>query len=190
MMATGYGSGAVFGFAGTDRVCLEPDAICADNHRIAAVVAQTGLDTLVGDGILGLGPDTLTDMPKLYIDALKDQGAIDERIFAFLVGLDRNLPSKFMVGDYDLHKYSKGPIKWHETIEPKKTWYLDWTAVSFGDEPLELDETVMLPDTGTSFISLPEKTMEHLLAIMHENYGVGKPRLYPVGLWGAHCTNE
>lgn len=72
MMATGYGSGAVFGFAGTDRVCLEPFDICADNHRIAAVVAQTGLDTLVGDGILGLGPDTLTDMPKLYIDALKD----------------------------------------------------------------------------------------------------------------------
>ena len=190
MMATGYGSGAVFGFAGTDRVCLEPNEICAENHRIAAVVAQTGLDTLVGDGILGLGPDTLTDMPKLYIDALKEQGAIDDRVFAFLVGLDRNLPSKFMVGGYDLHKYSKGPIQWHETIEPKKTWYLDWTAVSFGDEPLELDETVMLPDTGTSFISLPEKTMEHLLAIMHETYGTGKPRLYPVGLWGARCTKE
>ena len=86
--------------------------------------------------------------------------------------------------------YSKGPIQWHETIEPKKTWYLDWTAVSFGDEPLELDETVMLPDTGTSFISLPEKTMEHLLGIMHETYGTGKPRLYPVGLWGARCTKE
>ena len=190
MMATGYGSGAVFGFAGTDRVCLEPDEICADNHRIAAVVAQTGLDTLVGDGILGLGPDTLTDMPRLFIDTLHDQGAIDQRVFAFLVGLDRNLPSKFMVGGYDLHKYSKGPIQWHDTLEPHKTWYLTWNAVSFGDHGLELDETVMLPDTGTSFISLPEKTMEHLLEIMHDTFHTGKPRLYPIGLWGAQCTKE
>ena len=76
-MATGYGSGAVFGFAGTDKVCLTPATeesagVCANDHRIAAVVAETGLDTLVGDGILGLGPDTLTDMPKLYIDSLKE----------------------------------------------------------------------------------------------------------------------
>ena len=39
MMATGYGSGAVFGFAGTDKVCLMPPndentegSVCADNH--------------------------------------------------------------------------------------------------------------------------------------------------------------
>ena len=60
MMATGYGSGAVFGYAGTDRVCLMPDAVCADSHRVAAIVAETGLDTLVGDGILGLGFDTIS----------------------------------------------------------------------------------------------------------------------------------
>ena len=72
MMATGYGSGAVFGYAGTDKVRMSPGEICADNHRIAAITAETGLDTLVGDGILGLGPDTLTDMPKLFIDSLKE----------------------------------------------------------------------------------------------------------------------
>ena len=48
----------------------------------------------------------------------------------------------------------------------------------------------MLPDTGTSFISLPEKTMDHLLQIMHEEYGTEKPKLYPVGLWGARCTKD
>ena len=79
MMATGYGSGAVFGYAGTDKVCLMEGAVCAENHRIAAIVAETGLDTLVGDGILGLGPDTLTDMPKLFIDTLKEEGVIDQR---------------------------------------------------------------------------------------------------------------
>jgi len=190
MMATGYGSGAVFGFAGTDKVCLKPDEICADKHRMAAVVAQTGLDTLVGDGILGLGPDTLTDMPELFMNSLQRQGVIEERIFAFLIGLNHNLPSKFMVGGYDLKKYAKGPIQWHDTLEPHKTWYLDWTGVSFGDHQLELDDTVMLPDTGTSFISLPEKTMDHLLSIMHEEFGTEKPKLYPVGLWGARCTKE
>ena len=77
MMATGYGSGAVFGYAGTDKVCLAPDQICAEDHRIAAVTAETGLDTLIGDGILGLGLDTQSDMPKLFIDTLKDQGVID-----------------------------------------------------------------------------------------------------------------
>ena len=58
-----------------------------------------------------------------------------------------------MVGGYDLNKYAKGPIQWHDTLEPKKTWYLNWTGVKFGDDELELDPTVMLPDTGTSFIS-------------------------------------
>lgn len=190
MMATGYGSGAVFGYAGTDRVCLKPNEMCAEKHRMSAVVAETGLDTLVGDGILGLGPDTLTDMPKLFIDSLKEQGVIEDRVFAFLVGLNHGLPSKFMVGGYDLKKYAKGPIQWHNTLEPKKTWYLDWTGVSFGDHQLELEPTVMLPDTGTSFISLPEKTMDNLLQIMHEHYGTEKPKLYPVGLWGARCTKE
>lgn len=190
MMATGYGSGAVFGFAGTDRVCLQPDQFCAENHKMSAVVAETGLDTLAADGILGLGPDTLTDMPKLFIDSLHEQGVIENRTFAFLVGLERNLPSKFMVGGYDLHKYAKGPIQWHDTLEPKQTWYLDWTGVSFGEHTLDLDPTVMLPDTGTSFISLPERTMEHLLSIMHEEFGTEKPKLYPVGLWGARCSQE
>ena len=111
-------------------------------------------------------------------------------MFSFLVGLDHNLPSKFVVGGYDLGKYAKGPIQWHDTLEPKKTWYLDWTGVKFGDATLDLDPTVMLPDTGTSFISLPEKTMNNLLSIMHEVYGTGEPKLYPVGLWGAHCTVE
>jgi len=190
MMATGYGSGAVFGFAGTDKVCLQPNKFCAENHKMSAVVAETGLDTLAADGILGLGPDTLTDMPKLFIDSLHEQGVIEQRTFAFLVGLERNLPSKFMVGGYDLHKYAKGPIQWHDTLEPKQTWYLDWTGVSFGEHTLHLDPTVMLPDTGTSFISLPERTMEHLLAIMHEEFGTEKPKLYPVGLWGARCSLE
>lgn len=48
----------------------------------------------------------------------------------------------------------------------------------------------MLPDTGTSFISLPEKTMNSLLSVMHDVYGTGEPNLYPVGLWGARCTVE
>lgn len=62
--------------------------------------------------------------------------------------------------------------------------------MSFGEHTLDLDPTVMLPDTGTSFISLPERTMEHLLSIMHEEFGTEKPKLYPVGLWGARCSRE
>lgn len=51
---------------------------------------------------MGLALDLYNDMARLYINTLKDEGKIDDRVFAFLIGLDHNMPSKFMIGGYDL----------------------------------------------------------------------------------------
>ena len=55
------------------------------------VVDQQGLDGLLADGIIGLGPVADEEEfanPELFIDVAFDQGKIDEKIYSLLIGAD------------------------------------------------------------------------------------------------------
>ena len=72
--------------------------------------------------------------------------------------------SKLTLGDYDLHAYAKGPIQWHRASIDHETWALNLTSISFGEEPLYFDfNSGVLPDTGSSVISLPQATYDHFI---------------------------
>ena len=91
------------------------------------------MDTLASDGILGLALKQGSDITELFMNKLKDSGDIEERVFSFIMGLDQNLPSKFLVGGYDLATFAKGPIQWHNVADPSG-WYVKWNGVFYGDQ--------------------------------------------------------
>ena len=90
-----------------------------------------------------------------------------------MTSLRNDRPAKFMVGGYDTKTYAKGPIKWHNANEDESSWSVNFTGVSFGGEPLEFGFNAgLLPDTGTSFTSLPSSTYDAFMDLLNTKYGL------------------
>ena len=90
--------------------------------RIASTVAQHGMMNLNAEGIIGFARHNAADsLGRLYMDSLYDNGAIDHKMFSFLVALGNRGESKLTVGGYDLDKYAKGPMHWHK-LNDENNW--------------------------------------------------------------------
>jgi hypothetical protein len=141
--------------------------LCAKNHRITSVIDQTGLDFLNVDGIMGLGKKRYNDLSRTYIETLYEEKQIAHKMCAFLVSLQHDRPSKFMIGGYDL-KYTKGPIHWHKADQEFSQWALNLTGIKFGDDVLmaKPHPKGAFPDTGTSLNTLPSTVYWALITMM------------------------
>ena len=70
-----------------DQVCLTENGACANNIAFLGVnQMQSSLKNLRSDGILGLAPSRKHMKTELFLDNMKKGGAIDKRVFAFLIG--------------------------------------------------------------------------------------------------------
>lgn len=102
-MSTGYGSGEIYAKVGTDRMCMAPNDTCAPHHVIGSTIAQRGLMNLNSEGIIGLALSNTGDaISKLYLESLKEAGAIDKKMFAFLISFENHAKSKVTFGGIDL----------------------------------------------------------------------------------------
>jgi len=164
VLVSGYGSGIIFGEVGEDRMCMAQGQMCADTHRIASVFSEKGLDFMWTDGIMGLGKRRYNDYSRTYIESLYASKAIKKQIFSLSLNMEKDSGSKLTLGDYDLHAFAKGPIKWHKSSIDRETWALNLTNITFGEEPLYFNfDAGVLPDTGSSVISLPQATYDHFI---------------------------
>ena len=98
-----YGSGDVYGYNSYDTVCLKPDA-CADNFSFLTVSYNTGFNTLMSSGLVGLSPfknENHIMVGDLFVNKFRDTGAIDKAVFSLMIELVNN-KSKMTFGGFDL----------------------------------------------------------------------------------------
>jgi len=84
-----------------------------ENYLFKTVIQQRDLDGLAGAGLIGLAPNG-GDGSQLFVPSLYEQGAIKKNLFAMFI--DQSDVSLMQIGGYDLKKYAKGPITWHNII--------------------------------------------------------------------------
>ena len=167
-----YGSGYVQGAKSQERLCIpgEPwcktslviydgkeqscNEICADLSMIY-VTKQSGLGSLMCDGILGLSPTNQNDPDMdLFIEQAYAQGSIPEKVFSLSIG-PGSKPSSITFGGYDLETFATGDIKWHPTIQDQH-WEVGLSGFSVGDTKVPISMNKTLVDSGTSYISMPQ----------------------------------
>ena len=88
MNTMNYGSVSTTGYRARDTVCLyAADDACTENFNIFMIDWQEGFPNYTG-GIAGLATDSDDTAGPNLIKAFRDQGIIDEAVFAFyLLGI-------------------------------------------------------------------------------------------------------
>ena len=103
---------------------------------------------------MGLAYDSISVnkmVPAFY--EMKNQGLIDKAIMSFRIGPSEDDAGTAVFGGIDDSLYT-GKIK-YAPVRRKAYWEVEMTAMTFGDETLELQNTGAAIDTGTSLIALP-----------------------------------
>lgn len=152
-VSTQYHSSSISGFVSNDVVKIGDMTIKGQDF----IEATSGLDmafaTVKFDGILGLGYDTMSAnqiVPPFY--QMVNQKLVDEPVFAFYLGKSDE-GGEAVFGGVDKSHY-EGQIE-YLSLRRKAYWEVDFDAIALGDEVLELYNTGVILDTGTSFITLP-----------------------------------
>ena len=81
------------------------------------------LNNLKAGGLVGMAPSAADYRIPLFMDMMKDMGAIKEKVFGFY--LTNNMYSEepegsiLTIGGYDLTKYAKAnqTVRWHKLID-------------------------------------------------------------------------
>ena len=133
-------------------MCLSP-AKCAHNVTMLAAVATTGLNGLKADGIMGLSPSHQGTQADMMLEELTTQGVIQDKVFSFMVGQGMQ-ESKVTFGGYDLNKYARGDIFWHD-LKSTNYWTLHMTSAFLGTKQLHPTVQEVIIDSGTSFFLMP-----------------------------------
>lgn len=67
----------------------------------------------------------------MLLDELLKQNIIESRMFSLFIGPD-DKPSKITIGGYDLDKFAKSDINWHN-LASTNYWTLNLKSAFYGD---------------------------------------------------------
>lgn len=183
-----YGSGAVKGKYGTDKVTLAED-YTSEGQTFAQVDSTDGLGQVYlnakFDGILGLAFPSISRDPGVntIIPALKEKGVLEKSIFAFYLG--DNSDGELAIGGWDESKMEGGAedITWVDVVYPAY-WLISMDQVKFGDKVISNGPTGGIMDTGTSLIYGPQ------MQVMPIALSMGAQFVPQVGLFMIKCDTK
>lgn len=115
-----YGTGEVHGKKSQDQVCITED-YCSDDFTFMVVMRQKGLERLACSGIVGMSPNHFEEESDLFIEKMKETGAIDEALFSLSIGMN-DQQSKITFGGYDTDSFATGPMTWHSIDRWSTYW--------------------------------------------------------------------
>lgn len=129
-----YGSGSVTGTLAKDTVCLteNSDDHCVPDFRFIDVTSQSGLDMLQTSGLVGLSPKRMEHNADLFVEKMKQGGAIEDAIFSMSIA-PGDKQSIITFGGFSEEDYATGPLKWHSIDPYSNYWILKMNRFNFGD---------------------------------------------------------
>ena len=169
-----YGTGSVHGYKSQDQVCITPE-FCSPDFTFIVVDQQNGLDRLASSGIVGMSPNHFEAESDLFIEKMKQTGAIDESIFSLSIGMN-DQQSKITFGGYDLEDFATGPITWHNIDPYSVYWQVTMSEfhLKYGphDTRNQNYRRDVIVDSGTSFVLLPTNDLYDLLDGIEQESGM------------------
>jgi len=157
-----YGQGEGEGQVTMDQVHFGND-ISVQKQHFLTVTNMENMNTLMGDGILGLGFSRLSNGYPTFLDSMKEQGIIQNKVFSLYLGSDPTSngdeTGAFLLGGYDPH-YMKGNFSYF-TVNDSNYWAVNLKSSKMGDRLLPMPRnSKAIIDSGTSLISFPPSTIK------------------------------
>lgn len=149
------------------------------------VYSTSGLAGLRADGILGLAPTNQNTRADLLLDELKKQEVINNRMFSLFIG-ENEEPNSITFGDYDLEKYAKSDIYFHN-LSSANYWTLPLTKAKLGEKELKPTVTSLIVDSGTSFLLLPTQDFKEFTQEFDDKYTC-KREIWFNNLYACTCS--
>ena len=173
-----YGKGEINGIIAQAKVCLMESQYCAVNQPFYLITGQANLNGMEADGILGLGFRNAIDGYTTFLNNLKTQGVIKERIFSLFLQGKKHSKQKgeLVIGGIDT-EYIKGREFVYEDVTDEGIWrvHLQQVRLSSNSEPSatwhENNFKAMI-DSGTSCIHVPYPIFEEFLDSLVEMSGL------------------
>lgn len=78
---------------------------------------------LKASGLVGLSPRHYERDADLFVEKMKDGGAINDAIFSMSIAPGQE-QSKITFGGYDEESFATGPIQWHDVDKYTVYWKL------------------------------------------------------------------
>lgn len=182
-----YGSGAVTGTFGVEKVTLGDD-YTVDAQTFAMVDSTDGLGQVYEkakfDGILGLAFPSISRDPGVntVIPNLKENGGMDKAMFSFYLGDEAD--GELAIGGYnEARMEDPSQINWVDLAYPAY-WLVTMDGVKFGDTVLTASQTGGIMDTGTSLIYGPPAQVEPIATKF------GMQFVPQIGLYLVGCDTE
>ncbi|EMR08786.1 hypothetical protein PNEG_02956 [Pneumocystis murina B123] len=168
-----YGSGSLSGFISQD--VLHIGDLIVHSQDFGEAISEPGLSFAFGrfDGILGLAYSSISVnnvVPPFY--NMINQKLIPEPIFSFWLGtIEKDIEGgECVFGGIDPNHFD-GNIT-YIPIRRKAYWEVNLDAFFFGKDMIELSNTGIILDTGTSLIVMPSDVSELL------NNAIGATKLW------------
>ena len=124
-------------------------------------------------GLVGLSPNHYDASSDLFVEKMKKAGAIDHAMFSISLGVG-NIQSKITFGGYDLEKFAKEPLTWHNLVKYSHYWEINlekFTYKGIGDDTQFVNKRIIV-DSGTSFILIPFWDMQRFLSSINAITGI------------------
>lgn len=171
-----YGSGSVYTYRAHDQICITRE-FCAEDFTFMIVLRQQNLGMIKSSGLVGMSPNHFDKESDLFIEKMKQAGAIDHAVFSLSIGMG-DVQSKITFGGYDLDRLATGPIRWHNVDKNQRYWQLKLTEMKFEgkDKYPELQNQFtnksLIIDSGTSFILIPKRDLEVFIDFINKHTGM------------------
>lgn len=161
--------GYIKGYLVSDSV--SPGSIIAENQQFILVDYDTNFETMLSDGVLGLG-FTLSDGISCFIDTLKAQNEIGKSVFSiYLSNYDNEYQgSIFTIGEFDASKYGNGHLSDIDVYAYDGYWSTIQDSFSVGSSVLSSENDFVYFGIAYSFITLPVDVYDKYVKIIENSH--------------------
>ena len=165
-----YGSGPVIGHYINETISLSNEFIVKNQTMVLSTERKVVSNNF--DGILGLGFNALAGGVPTFLDNLKTQGVIQNRIFSFYIdedtSLSKDMNSELIIGGYDLKYMSSSSKEFtYLPVIDIDYWAVSLSGFKLGNSVMSLNKTTKaLLDSGTSFIAIPNSQFSSFVSIL------------------------
>lgn len=157
-----YGSGTLTGELVEDTVSL--GGFHADMQNIILAVDMQDFVEMDCDGIFGLGFEPTSDGRTTFVNNLKLQGQITDRVFSFyLGGYPDSYNPQFTLNGYDSRLIDPSDALVYCDVIDNTYWGVQMKSIKIGQDAYILSQNLeAIIDSGTSFICVNQQAFQFL----------------------------
>ena len=190
-----YGKGTVYGEFASDTFTIG-DSLTAKNVQFVLSNRMEDSDDALFEGLIvrnsqGFGFAILSDGVPTFVDSLKAQGVISQRVFSFYLSNssyytnEYDTESECIIGEVDT-SHASGDLTYIPIYGTPAFWSVAINSVYLGSTNLNIEYHVGILDTGTSLLVVPEKDA---YAILDALDNAGNCGVTTSGMIGCDCTS-